>query len=321
VPAACPICANTAGNALLAQVPERQFGLGESFDYLHCAGCGALSLLGAPGDMARFYPASYYSLAPVDLAGSGRVKQTLKRLRTAVALRQHGLARQIAPLWLQQLSGLGLTLDSAVLDVGCGNGARLAVMRAAGCSNLQGVDPYLDQPVDMPGLRLERSELSQVRGAYQLIMLHHSFEHLAEPGAVLRQVRGLLTADGVLLIRTPLADSVAFQRYGRDWAQLDAPRHVHIHTRASIALLGQQAGLELARVECDSTAFQFWGSEQARRGIQLESPRSWLRQPDASPFSREQIAQWEAEARQLNAQGQGDQAALYLRPVALPKLA
>jgi hypothetical protein len=49
--------------------------------------------------------------------------------------------------------------------------------------------------------------------------------------------------------------------------QLDAPRHLFLHTRKSFGLLAARAGLQIEKWFCDSTSFQFWGSELYQRKL------------------------------------------------------
>jgi hypothetical protein len=97
--------------------------------------------------------------------------------------------------------------------------------------------------------------------------------------------------------------------------QLDAPRHLFLHTRRSLEIVAEQAGLYVDAVVHDSYELQFWGSEQYRRDIPLNSEGSYRWGAGAPIFSPEQIAAWREEAEMLNRQGRGDQAAVYLRRV------
>ncbi len=65
----------------------------------------------------------------------------------------------------------------------------------------------------------------------------------------------------------------------------------------------------------DSTAFQFWGSEQYVRDIPLSDHRSYYVNPDRSIFTEKQMADYAACAAELNAHSRGDQAVFYLRKV------
>jgi hypothetical protein len=116
-------------------------------------------------------------------------------------------------------------------------------------------------------------------------------------------------------LRVPTVSAEAWTRYGADWVQFDAPRHLYLHSHASLAAVAAQAGLAVVSQVCDSTGFQFWGSEQYRRGIALDAPTSYAVDPAASGFSPAEIAGFEAAARALNAAGRGDQIDVVLRPL------
>jgi len=107
--------------------------------------------------------------------------------------------------------------------------------------------------------------------------------------------------------------SYAWQHYGVDWVQLDAPRHLYLFAHESIAHLAAATGFDVIDVRCDADAFQFWGSEQYRRGIPLRDERSYAVNPAAGLFSAAEMADWSRRAVQLNQQGQGDQACFVLR--------
>jgi SAM-dependent methyltransferase len=218
---------------------------------------------------------------------------------------------------------MGLTVRSRILDVGCGAGRLLHSLAGIGFQSLLGIDRFLradraGAAPGNPGCRIERLDISEVRGPFDLVMFHHSFEHLDDPEGTLRHVARLLAPGGWCLIRTPTPSSFAWREYGTDWVQLDAPRHLCLASVAGAARLADRAGFRLLEVRDDSTAFQFWGSEQYRRGIPLESERSYAKHPDASPFSRREIRAFEARARELNRRRDGDQVALYLRRAATP---
>lgn len=111
----------------------------------------------------------------------------------------------------------------------------------------------------------------------------------------------------------PTVTSYAWQHYGVNWVQLDAPRHLFLHSVESIKVLAKQCGFKLDNIVYDSNAFQFWGSEQYEKGIMLRDNNSWAEHPEQSIFSAAQIKEFEKRAQELNSLNQGDQAAFYLR--------
>ena len=144
-------------------------------------------------------------------------------------------------------------------------------------------------------------------------MFHHSLEHIANPHEHLLTVCQLLEPNGAVLIRIPIAGTFAWKHYHINWVQLDAPRHLFLPTVRAMHLLAQQCGFEVFKTEFDSTAFQFWGSEQYLRDIPLSDKRSYSISPKQSIFSDSDIQTFEARAKLLNTKSQGDQACFYLR--------
>jgi hypothetical protein len=140
-------------------------------------------------------------------------------------------------------------------------------------------------------------------------MFHHSLEHMPGHQAVLQAARDRLAGGGVVLVRMPLVSSDAFERYREHWVQIDAPRHLLLHTERGFRDLARSAGLDVADIVYDSEAFQFWGSELYRRGLALDA---WRERP-GELFGDAELAAFQAEAEAVNARGRGDQAAFFLQ--------
>lgn len=315
----CKICANEDANRRF-EPREMMLGTRERFTYFQCAACECLQIASFPTDMARYYPSTYYSLAqaPVELYRSP-IKRLVKKWRDEHALTGSGilgswLSRKFPNDALQSLSHVpGLEKTARVLDVGCGSGALLYSLKENGFENVLGVDAYLEHDVAYPnGLRVLQRELGHVQGEWDLIMFHHAFEHVTDPLATLHHAAKLLSPGGMCLLRIPTVSSFAWEHYGVNWVQLDAPRHFFLHSVKSVNLLAQQAGLRVEAMVYDSTAFQFWGSEQYAQDIPLTSERSYAFNPSASPFSAAEIKSFETRAEELNREQRGDSAAFYL---------
>lgn len=211
------------------------------------------------------------------------------------------------------MAGLGLSTKSRIVDIGCGGGATLVALAREGFSNLLGIDPFLDRDREIYGVPIRKMDLSELDGTFDLLMLHHSFEHLLYAAADLMTMRRLLAPGGAILIRVPVADSFAAAHYGADWVGIDAPRHILIPTTHAMRAMADGASLVIERTFYDSHALQFWGSEQYRRGIPLRAPGSYAEDPNRSPFTADQIESWENESRRLNALQRGDAAGFVLR--------
>jgi SAM-dependent methyltransferase len=313
----CPLCDGAlAAEPLVA--PEMMFGEREQFRYGRCEGCQTLVLLDAPVDLDRYYPPNYYSLAEDRFVRERALVVSARRLRTNLLLRAPpGIIDRLvlagrAPAFFRWLAGRRLGAGASTLDVGSGAGETLLQMARHGFTSLLGVDPYLGKGRTIGPVSLEPLTLDELGGEFDIVMLNHAFEHMAEPRAVLETVRRRLASRGTAVIRVPVADSWAARAYGTDWVQLDAPRHLVIPTEGGLAAAADAAGLRVLRSFRDGYALQFWGSEQYRLGIPLRAPQSWAENPLASPFTQSQVDAWEAEARALNERGEGDSATFVL---------
>jgi len=148
---------------------------------------------------------------------------------------------------------------------------------------------------------------------FDLIMFNHSFEHIYDQLQTIIKVYNLLSEDGACLIRMPIKTDYIWNRYGINWVQIDAPRHFFIHTPKSFELLVEQSELTIKERVYDSTEFQFWGSEQYKKGIPLNVENSYSVNPEKNIFTIEQIMEYKKLAKKLNESGQGDQAAFILK--------
>jgi predicted SAM-dependent methyltransferase len=215
------------------------------------------------------------------------------------------------------LGSAGIPNNASILDVGAGNGAFLFALRGIGFGRLLGIDPYIDADLHYAGdVQIRKIGLETLKEeGWDLITLHHALEHMVDQIETLHRCAELLGPNGQILVRVPTVSSEAWKRYGSDWVQLDAPRHLVLHSRKSLVLAARQAGLHVERIVDDSTALQFWGSEQYRRDIPLNDLRSYGMNRGETIFSLFQIECWEKESQRLNHIGQGDQIAAWLKRI------
>ena len=294
-------------------------GTRETFDYAECDRCQTLQLVRIPEGLGAYYPGGYYSFDSPRLRSRNAIVRFLRRERDrAAALGGSLLGRILLHLHpepdLTSLRLAGLRGGESVLDVGSGGGHHLLALRELGFGRLEGIDPFLDQDRDLPGgIKLRRRSLEDWDGGpYELIMFQHSLEHVADPGGALRRARALLAPGGRCFVRIPTVSSRAWKEYGVDWVQIDAPRHIVLFSRVGFRMLAESTGWKVAASRDDSTAFQFWGSEQNRRDIPLLDTRSQARSPGA--FDAAQMREFARRARELNRREEGDQVAVLLYP-------
>jgi 2-polyprenyl-3-methyl-5-hydroxy-6-metoxy-1,4-benzoquinol methylase len=310
----CKICGNSINNKTFI-AKEMMYGLRDEFEYLECGQCGCLQILEIPKNIERYYPDDYYSYSQADensivhrslFASAKRLlkRNILNAYLNNTAKVPRSLVQKIHRNypWIKQNT---INTDARILDIGCGSGQLLLVMCNDGFRHLKGVDPFIKEQIDYRcGVTVFKKQIHELSGSFDFIMLHHAFEHMDKPLEVLQQIYNLLNPGGYVLIRIPIADSYAWEEYGVNWVQLDAPRHFYLHTNKSMQLLSGQAGFVLKDVIYDSWKLQFFGSEKYIRDIPFVD--------DSMTFSNEQMTQYKLRSIQLNEEKRGDSACFYL---------
>jgi 2-polyprenyl-3-methyl-5-hydroxy-6-metoxy-1,4-benzoquinol methylase len=293
------------------------FGKRDKFEYVECSNCGCLQIIEVPTNLSRYYPDEYYTDRRFPKKNS--LKYFILRKKAIYSFTGKGLVGKYLtrnnrivsdPFWFNKC---GINFNSKILDIGCAYGYMLGELYAAGFSNLTGIDPFIKEDIYYAnGFKIFKKEIHEVDEQFDFITMHHSFEHTPNPFEVFENLYRILKPDRFALIRIPVADSFAWKKYGVNWVQLDAPRHLFLHTSKSMELVANRTGFKIVDVTYDSTEFQFWGSEQYLRDIPLNSDISYNVNPQKSIFTKDKIDTYRKEAKMLNLNKQGDQACFYL---------
>lgn len=313
----CLICQNTQDNTTYT-VTELQLGLGDPFLYQRCGACGTMQLLNPPEDFSRYYPnEDYYSF---NLKKKKNNSDALRKAKTSYLL--YGKNKMIGgllsigykmPEYYHWMIGTKAKRDDAILDVGCGNGSLLSNLATLGFTNLTGIDPFINEGVTLGTVSILKKEIYDLDGSFDVIMMHHSLEHMFEPLRAVQKAYALLKKDGVLLVRIPIMGNYGWQQYGTFWCGLDAPRHIFIPSESGFHMLAQQASFTIEKLEYDSSDYVIWSSEQYKKGIPLHAPNSRMVNRKADVFSKEEINVFKKRIAVENARNNGDTAAFYLR--------
>ena len=307
----CKACSAT--DMRIFKAKEMMHGLRHEFDYGECKSCGSIQILQVPTNLSDYYPGNYYSLQ-ISPPSRKTLRQWLLEQRLEYCQGKSnflgGLLRLFfgAPLIVPTgwMSLVGVRTEDRVLDVGCGSGQLLDSMAAKGFKHLTGVDPNLASDIPGHGYNLIKKDLSQLDGKFDFIMLHHSFEHMENPLKALRDIHRLLDEEGLVLLRTPIANSYAWRHYGANWYQLDAPRHLFIPSVKGLNDLAETADLVVESVFFDSSYVQFTLSEKYGRNIPLG-------EPDTKTYGKHELRALAHKASELNEVLDGDQAGFVLR--------
>lgn len=323
----CKICQTNIPDEGI-EVREMMFCTGSTYRYYSCPNCECLQIEKPELDSEKIYPTNYYSFQTFGkFSLSNWIKSQLikysvsKSLGSSTPFNLFGNSKR--NFGSHSLKSR-ITKDDTILDIGCGDGGLVKALYSLGYKKITGIDPYIDTEVKVATLSLLKKEVKEMDPGkkFDIIMMHHSFEHVENPLETLQKINSLLMDKGTCIVRIPVADSFAFKFYGADWVQLDAPRHNFLHSNKSMEILASLSGLKIDAIVDDSTAFQFLGSEQYKMGIGLKDPKSYFVPfykkfffNKKHIFNADQIKTFNERAINLNVSGQGDQRIYYLSKI------
>ncbi len=314
----CRICGNADNNTTYTG-REMYFGFRDEFEYFQCAVCGCLQIAEFPENLSKYYPREYGAYQLHEKIHENRFIRFLKRkkLENSLGINSNPVGILLNLIidkgFVTYLKPTHITINSSILDVGTGHGSRLIGLKKKGFRNLTGIEPFIDEDIEYDiGVRVFKKQLSEAGGQYDMVMLNHSFEHMPDPLGAMKDVYRLLKSGRTALIRIPLADSYAWEKYRTNWMAMDPPRHFFLHTNKSMKILADKTGFVIADVIYDSKDFQYAASEQLVRDIPLQAPNSYYLNRKLSVFKRSELRKFAKMAKELNRTKRGDTACFYL---------
>lgn len=317
----CKICGFEFENKKWLVTRDYNYQGNEEFRYFECPECHCLQIERVPENLSVYYGEKYYSFSMKDSQrkSTEKVIQKLMKLRDVYELsgknsRSKCFAGKVLSYILPRMAykyiGIYCQKDSAILDLGCGDGYLLRLLKENGYKDLTGLDKFLNESEEDGGLSIRVGSIEDTDRTFEFIMLNHSFEHMDEPRAVLEEIDKRLVSGGTCMICIPVAGSLAYELYGKYWVQLDAPRHLFLHSPKSMEVLLEHTSLKIREIIYDSNAFQFIGSLQYQRGISGKERR---KPSELFRFAFLSLIKYGKLAKKVNNEKCGDQAIFILR--------
>ncbi|MEO8257201.1 MAG: class I SAM-dependent methyltransferase [Acidobacteriota bacterium] len=255
----CPRCRSEQSDVVLSG-PDHLHQLPGEFFVAACRQCRLWFQNPRPpiDALASLYPDDYRPHVP---AGGTSGGTPLLRASTArylaaqlgypaiQALPEAGGFNWRAVRWLDPVRrwtvGVGLlpqfVPDGALLDIGCGNGSRLASLRQYGWRRLHGIELVAAAAAEARANDLavecgpvESTLESHADGSLDVVISSMVLEHLPDPFAVVRRIAAKLKPGGQFLFSTVVRDSLDARIYGKFWGGFDFPRHLVYFRRADL---------------------------------------------------------------------------------------
>lgn len=223
----CRICGWTGETEELF-VREMLYDTRDEFAYFECEQCHCLQIAKVPENLGNYYMGGYYSYR-MPKGHDTKVNGPREMLR--------------------------------VLDVGCGAGEFLCKLAMQGYIGLVGCDPFIRNDIVYDnGVHIYKCEIHNMTGQFDFIYLNDSFEHVTDPHEVMESIKRLLSPKGIVRIKIPVYPNVAFDMFREHWFQIDAPRHIFLHSKYSMEYLAEKHGLQIIKREFDSCGEQIFRS-------------------------------------------------------------
>jgi 2-polyprenyl-3-methyl-5-hydroxy-6-metoxy-1,4-benzoquinol methylase len=240
----CPVCLNLRAEPALTGTDSSFDTTNEIFNFSSCSRCRCLFMTPLRGsdDIAEFYPPEYWWRSRPNLLN--RLEAIYRRF----VLRDHVRFVISAAKRISNNSSPGSLSRSSVshplelLDIGCGSGTLLALLKKRGFQVL-GVDGSQEAAhiaTMENGVRVLAGSLEQLQFAdsrFDVITLFHVLEHVTNPHELLAEVFRILRPNGALILQVPNVDSWQFRWFGSRWYGLDIPRHVVNYSKHAVLKL------------------------------------------------------------------------------------
>jgi SAM-dependent methyltransferase len=196
-------------------------------DFVRCGSCGHLQLASMPDVRSLYEEAESGDYEAEEEGQRATARATLD------AIERHAAAR------------------GRLLDYGCWVGFLASEAARRGWS-ATGVEPsrWAAERARARGVEVAEDPI----GPFDAIAMGDVIEHLPDPGAVLDELRGLLSPSGVIWIATPDAGSRVARLLGRRWWSV-IPTHLHLFTRRSLTRLLERHGFEVLEMRTSPKTF------------------------------------------------------------------
>lgn len=239
VPQACCVCDTVANSTRVGGGEDFEYRTSpDNFSVMFCGECRLVYLEDRPdfSEFERIYPSNYHAFEFSE-EEFGFVFSVRRRLEAKRVLS-----------WCK-----GLPDGARIIDVGCGDGFHLELLRDFGNKTwtLEGVDAdeRAAAMAERKGIKVHCGlieDLDLAPASYDLAIMVQTIEHVAEPARLLRDVGSLLKPGGRVVIVTDNIDSLDFRLFKkRWWGGYHFPRHWTLFSPAAIGKLAGKVGLEV----------------------------------------------------------------------------
>ncbi len=254
----CFVCGQV-GETLYERISDLLFNAPGTWRLVHCPKCGLAWVNMRPmvNEIEKLYNRYYtHEIDPHPSVSSPlwkKIKLTLlsnsfgyNNIVDGVSLRWLGRVLIFVPL-LNNIVGTEIMfLDGRkkgrLLDVGCGNGKFLRLMKDLGW-DVTGIEPdskAADIAREQVGGNVIVSTLEKAYfpdQSFDAITMSHVIEHVHNPRSLIKECYRILKSNGKIVIITPNVESLGHRIFKDYWVSLEPPRHLQLFSLKSLEKL------------------------------------------------------------------------------------
>lgn len=242
VKTACALCGSTECKEVASGYDYEYATASNRFHYVECLNCSHWYLNPRPhhSTLGTIYPSdSYYAF-------SDRANPLTAKIRRYWEGRK---VRRYAKIIGKK--------NARILDVGCGNGRFLSLLKEYGSPEWELVGLDIDEVAiaacrekgfDAHAGRIEDLKLD--REKFDAVIMLQLIEHVENPKEVSKNVLALLKPEGVFIVETPNIDSLDHKLFkGSYWGHYHFPRHWHLFSDMTLKQMLRNVGFR--EIKCE----------------------------------------------------------------------
>lgn len=280
----CPLCKSAESRFLFWNF-DRLHHLPGKFGVVQCKNCHLARLSPRPlkKNLGYYYPEDgYYSYQEISTENTsqsfaGKIRESIRRLvfadlnypvselTTLEKVLQPAVVKLFKPRatfgWNERFPRY--VSGGKALDVGCGNGAFLNVLKQLGWE-VRGIEmsskaaQVAKTAFDIDVFSGEIEDAPFEADSFDYIHINHVIEHFVDPIAELRHSAKFLKPGGIMYIEAPNIESFGCKKSGEYWLHWDSPRHLIGFSPKTLEQTVSEAGLKVVKTKTFTVNFWQW---------------------------------------------------------------
>jgi len=261
----CEICGNKKFKFLFL-CKDKSLGIPGRFNMVKCKKCGFFFINPQPSfkELDRYYEKENYYLNNKIRKSNQNKKIKLRLFLYNLYFNKNRNNVLLKFLFLPikfLLRSTKIASNKRILDIGCSLGQFLSEMKECGLEP-HGIEPINFDPKIAKELNIKKDLIyaKYKNNYFDVITLNHVLEHINNPNEILKEIKRILNTKGDLIIGVPNKRCLAYLIFGKNWCQLDVPRHLFTYSDKILIKLLRKRGFKIVKLRYNSRPSQFVGS-------------------------------------------------------------